>query len=96
MGRIVLGVLLVVPGVFGAVVFGIYALIDWAALEQAYQQFEAARQQSAELSILFTSATQQNIHRLNVFAEGVWFLLSVIIAAIGLHGIYTMPSSNRR
>jgi hypothetical protein len=27
------------------------------------------------------------IHRINVFADGVWTLLSAILAAIGIHGI---------
>jgi hypothetical protein len=95
MGKVILAILLIVPGVLGAVVFGFYALIDWAALEDAYQQYEAV-QQSADINILFIRATQQNIHRINVFAEGVWFLLSVIIAGIGLHGFFSIPHANRR
>lgn len=93
MGKVGLAVLLVVPGVLGATVFGFYALIDWAALQQAYQQFEMVQEQSADLSTLFARATQQNIHRINLFAEGVWFLLSTMIAAIGLHGMATIPPS---
>jgi len=95
MGKVILAILLIVPGVLGAVVFGFYALIDWAALEDAYQQYEAV-QQSTDINTLFIRATQQNIHRINVFADGVWFLLSVIIAGIGLHGFFTIPHTNRR
>lgn len=95
MGKVGLAIVLVVPGALGAAVFGFYAWVDWAALQQAYQQFEAAVQQSADLNTLLARATQQNIHRINVFAEGVWFLLSVIIAAIGLHGMAMLSRSSR-
>lgn len=95
MAKISLAILLVIPGVVGAVIFGFYALIDWAALQEAYQQFDLAQQQSADMNVLFVRATQQNIHRINLFAEGVWFLLSAIVAAIGLHGIFTLPRSRR-
>ena len=96
MGRIVLALGIVLPGIVGVVVFSYYTLIDWAALEQAYQALELAAQQSADLNTLFVRATQQNIHRINVFAEGVWVLLSAILAAIGLHGLCTTPRRSRR
>lgn len=78
------------------VVFGFYTLVDWAALDQAYGAWDNAVQQSADLNTLFAQATYQNIHRINVFAEGVWFLLSAIVVAIGIHGLVTMPFTNRR
>ncbi len=31
----------------------------------------------------------QNIHRINLFADGTWFLLAGVIFAIGLHGLCT-------
>ncbi|MEB3214237.1 MAG: hypothetical protein VKL39_23005 [Leptolyngbyaceae bacterium] len=77
----------IIPGVAGVAVFGHYALVDWAALELAYQQYDEVRQSSSDLSALFAANAQQNIHRINVFAEGVWVLLSAILAAIGLHGV---------
>ena len=89
MGRFALLFLLVLPGVAGMAVFGFYTLIDWAALDQAYLEFENAIQQSADLNTLFVQATKQNVHRINVFAEGVWFLLSAIVVAIGIHGMAT-------
>ncbi len=89
MGRFALLFLLVLPGVAGMVVFGFYALIDWAELDQAYLAFEQAIQATADLNTLFAEATKQNNHRINVFAEGTWFLLSAIVAAIGIHGIAT-------
>jgi len=74
MGRLTLLFLLVLPGVAGMVVFGFYTLVDWAALDQAYLEWETAVQQSADLTTLMARATRQNIHRINVFAEGVWSL----------------------
>ncbi|MEL6224638.1 MAG: hypothetical protein AAFR31_18545 [Cyanobacteria bacterium J06627_8] len=83
----VLVIFVIIPGVAGLAVFGHYALIDWIALEVAYQQFDELRQSSSDLATLFAANAQQNIHRINVFAEGVWFLLCAILAAIGLHGV---------
>jgi hypothetical protein len=37
-------------------------------------------------SIMAADATQ-NIHRINLFAEGVWALQSALIAAVGIHGV---------
>ncbi|MGF1523114.1 MAG: hypothetical protein ACFBSF_12435 [Leptolyngbyaceae cyanobacterium] len=95
MGRIVLTFGLILPGAIGAAIFGYYALIDWDALQKAQVAFELAAQQSAGLNTLFVRATQQNIHRINLFAEGVWFLLSTIVIAIGLHGFCTASSRSR-
>lgn len=77
---------IVVLGVCGFLVFGAYAVIDYAALQRAYAQFEHAAQSAGTSSILITEA-RQNIYRINVFAEGVWALLSLLIAAVGLHGM---------
>lgn len=96
MGAAILAFFVVLPGIVGIVIFGYHALIDWAALEEAFVQFDTARQQSAALEVLFATATQQDIHRINVFAEGVWVLLSAILAAIGLHGIFAGPRTPRR
>ncbi|HEY3378424.1 MAG TPA: hypothetical protein VGL77_13115 [Armatimonadota bacterium] len=80
----------VVPGVIGFLIFGGYAIIDYAALQQAYGQFEQAAHVGRVTAIMVAEA-QQNIHRINLFAEGVWALLSALIAAVGLHGL-CMPS----
>ncbi|MGF1458666.1 MAG: hypothetical protein ACFBSG_06525 [Leptolyngbyaceae cyanobacterium] len=87
MGRAALIFLLLLPGVVGMVVFGFFALVDWAALDQAYLAYDQAVQQAAEFDMLYIRATNQNVHRVNVFAEGVWFLLSAVIAAIAVHGL---------
>ena len=56
--------LLVVYGVSLSVLFGVALIPDYAALIQAVEQ----RQEQAELR-----------HRINVFAEGTWFLLANLI-----------------
>ena len=61
--------LLVVYGASLSVLFGVALIPDYAALIQAVEQ----RQEQVELR-----------HRINVFAEGTWFLLSNLIAVGGL------------
>lgn len=61
--------LLVVYGVSLSVMFGVALIPDYAALIQAVEQ----RQEQAELR-----------HRINVFAEGTWYLLANLIAVGGL------------
>lgn len=78
---------MVLPGAVGVAVFGYYALADWAALQAAYKQFETAAAQSRDVPTLFVTEAKQNIHRINLFADGVWTLLSAILAAVGLHGL---------
>jgi hypothetical protein len=86
---------IVMPGCLGIVAFGYYALIDWASLRKAYGYFAMVSQQKAGLETLFVAEAQQNIHRINLFADGTWTLLSAIIAAIGLQGVLTMPRQPR-
>ncbi|MGK7926981.1 MAG: hypothetical protein AB4290_17355 [Spirulina sp.] len=87
--------LVVVLGVAGVVIFGYYSLIDWNALQLAYINFSNLAGSSPDLTALFAAEAQQNIHRINLFAEGVWVLQSAILAAIGLHGICTLPRKIR-
>lgn len=89
--------LVVFLGIIGVVIFGYNSLIDWNALQEAYKNFSTISQNSPDLPTLFTAEAQQNIHRINLFAEGVWTLQSAMFAAIGLHGIYTgSKNSDRR
>lgn len=76
-------------GIAGVIVFGYYSLIDWDALQKAYVNFSNIAQNSSDLTALFAAEAKQNIHRINLFADGVWTLQSAIISAIGLHGICT-------
>lgn len=79
--------ILVVVGIFGAAIFGWFALKDWALLQTAERQFETVAGRSADIPTLFVAEAKQNIHRINLFAQGVWTLLSVIVGAIGVHGL---------
>ncbi|MEO1094096.1 MAG: hypothetical protein AAFX01_04250 [Cyanobacteria bacterium J06638_28] len=91
MGKLLLLLLIVVPGMAGVVIFGSYALNDWNGLLIAYQEYERVIGSSTNMSTLFVAEAQQSIQRINLFADGVWTLLSAILAAIGLHGLCTMP-----
>jgi hypothetical protein len=79
-------VILLLLGLIGVVVFGWFAVQDWAALCKAYGRFQHLSAAHADLRTLFAADAVQNNHRINLFAEGVWALLSAILAGIGLHG----------
>ncbi|MBP0018764.1 MAG: hypothetical protein J7647_14610 [Cyanobacteria bacterium SBLK] len=87
--------LIFVLGVAGVLGFGYYALIDWNALQLAYLNFDDVAQKSPDLTALFAAEARQNIHRINLFADGVWTLQSAILAAIGVHGICTLPRKTK-
>jgi hypothetical protein len=88
-GVSVLVLALIVPGLAGCCLFGWYALSDWHALQQAYVQFELTAQRSGDMRSVLVAEAHQNIHRVNLFAEGVWALLCAVVAAIGIHGLCT-------
>jgi hypothetical protein len=77
---------LVVIGVSGVVFFGYFTLQDWAALQKNYASIARLTAQPPTGAILLADA-RQNMHRINVFADGTWTLLCAIIAAIGVHGL---------
>lgn len=79
--------LTVLPGLVGVVVFGYYALADWSALQAAYRHYAQVAVNSPDLRAVFVAEAQQNIHRINLFADGVWALLSALLGAVGLHGL---------
>jgi preprotein translocase subunit SecG len=87
MSRTVLWLVVILPGLAGIVVFGIFALIDWAALQAAYAHFERVASGHPAVAPLLAAEAKQDIHRLNLFAEGVWTLLSAIYMAVGIHGL---------
>jgi len=71
--------LLVVYGASHSVLFGVAIIPDYGALIDAVQH----RDQHGELR-----------HRLNVFAEGTWFLLANLIATGGLMIASKRPESS--
>ena len=81
--------LVVIPGVAGMSIFGYYALQDWGQLQQDYVAYQAIAATSSDLSALFKANAGQMTQRINLFADGTWFLLSAIFTAIGLRGSLT-------
>jgi hypothetical protein len=84
MKRNLLPLLIIIPGIAGMIVFGHYALQDWAQLQQAYAAYKSLADTSSDLAALFKANAAQSIQRINLFADGTWFLLTAIITAIGL------------
>ena len=95
MRQLLLLLLTVVPGVAGLAIFGHFAWKDWANLQIAYREYARVIANSSDISVLFVAEAQQNIHRINLFADGVWTLLSDILAAIGIHGLCISPKGAR-
>ena len=96
--RVVLMVLLVattVVGFLAVVVSGYYLLQDWRALNAAYARFEQLAMSAADLRSLFIAEAQQNVFRINCFADGVGVLLGALLAVIGLHGLCLLLGPSR-
>lgn len=91
MRKALLLILVVAPGVAGIAIFGHYALKDWDGLQIAYREYKRVLDSSPDLQALFIAEAQQNIQRINLFADGTWTLLSAILAAIGIHGLSLSP-----
>lgn len=85
--RKLLFLVIIVPGIAGVIIFGHFALKDWDQLQIDYQAYKEVVQSSDDLPTLFKVEAAQNLHRINLFADGVWTLLSAILAAIGFHGL---------
>jgi len=85
--QFILFMLLVVPGSACCAVCLAFALQDWHALQNAYANFARLAAANSDLSTLFVAEAQQNIHRINLFAEVVWALLGAVVAAIGVQGL---------
>jgi hypothetical protein len=93
--QLLLFFLLIVPGTGGFLFCMHYALIDWTALQRDYANFAHLAVTSKDMSALFVAESQQNIHRINIFADVVWALMGVLLAAIGLHGLCLMPPQSK-
>ncbi|MHB9131671.1 MAG: hypothetical protein ACYDBB_11360 [Armatimonadota bacterium] len=85
--QLILLFLIVLPGIALVVFFTYFALTDWAALQADYANFARVAAGSGSMRALTVAEAFQNIHRINLFADGVWVLLSAIFAAIGVHGM---------
>ncbi len=81
--------LLIIPGACGFIFCMYFALLDWRILQTTQAHFEQVAAHSKDWSVLFVAEANQNIHRINLFADVVWALMGAILAAIGLHGLCT-------
>lgn len=86
-----LALVLVLPGLACFTICLAVAFQDYAALRQAYAQFETAAAGGTLRQVIVADA-QQNVFRINLFADVVWALLGALIAAVGLHGIAVRPN----
>jgi hypothetical protein len=87
-----LTLVLILPGVFCFLFCMHYGLQDWDKLQAAYTNFDQIASASTALNALFIAEARQNIHRINLFADGVWALLGALVAAIGFHGVCVVRS----
>jgi hypothetical protein len=79
--------LIAAVGLLGVIVFGWNSVIDWNALQSAYVQYKQIADSPADMRTLSIAEAEQNIHRINLLAEGVWTLLSTILCALGVCSI---------
>jgi hypothetical protein len=79
--------LLIIPGFTGALLSGYWGYADFIRLTEAEHNFQQLVVQKANQRELFIAAHRENIHRLNVAAEGVWIGLGLITAGVGIVGM---------
>jgi hypothetical protein len=94
MRQLLLTVLLL-SGLLVAAVSGHFALQDWAQLQLGYDHYRAVAASSADLRAVTVAYQAQEIHRTNLFADGVWALQGGLIAAVGLVGLCLLPQRPR-
>ena len=85
--------LIIAFGLAGVLLCGYYTFVDFAMLRGAYAHLLKLTQSSSIQQILLAQA-QENAHRINVFADGTWTLLSAILIAIGLNGLVNLKRIN--
>lgn len=86
--KTVLVLLLVLPGVVTMVFSGYFALLDWAQLQTDYENFRSVSASGADLREVFVAWAAQDLHRVNLAADGTWFLLGSLLMGLGVHGLY--------
>lgn len=87
MKRLILFLLLVVPGSAVVVASAWWGINDFMVLVKANQRFQELATQGASERELFVIAHRENTHRLNVGFDGTWILLGGILAGIGILGM---------
>lgn len=85
MRRALLVSLVFLPATAAFVLCAVMLVTDYAALVEATAHFQhLAANPSTTPAAMIAAATGQDIHRINVFADGTWGLLSVIWFTLGL------------
>lgn len=91
----ILLVFLVLPGFAASALSAYYLLPEWVALERHHTYYQTLSQSpSSTMRDLSIAQAAENRHRINCLAEGVGVLLGGIIAAIGIHGLCTLPQKH--
>ena len=85
--KLILFVLLVVPGSAVAIASAWWGINDFKALTAANQNFQKLADRGASQSELFVMAHRENTHRINVGFDGTWLLLGGILAGMGILGM---------
>lgn len=63
------------------------ALLDWGQLQADYDHLRAVSASDANLREVFVAREAQDIHRVNLAADGTWFLLGALLMGPGVHGL---------
>jgi hypothetical protein len=87
MKNLVFFTFLIIPGSIGTILSSYWGYADWIRLAEAERNFQQLVINKANQRELFIAAHRENIHRLNVAAEGVWIGLGLITTGIGSIGI---------
>ncbi len=87
MKRLILLILLVIPGCVVVVASSWWGVNDFVALVNANQRFQQLANQGAGQRELFILAHNEDTHRINVGFDGTWILLGGILAGMGILGI---------
>lgn len=60
---------------------------DWKMMDAAYWEYKRLIGAGAGQRELFIAHSFQNIHRINVFAEGVGFMVGAVLWGVGFLGL---------
>lgn len=84
---IALVLLLILPGVTTMTASGYFAVLDWDQLQADYDHFRDVSASDADFRDVFVAWASQDIHRKNLAADGIWFLLGALPMGLGVHGL---------
>ena len=79
--------LIIIPGLTGLLLSTYWGYADFMRLTEAENNFQQLVVKKATQRELFIAAHRENIHRLNVAAEGVWMGLGLISVGVGIIGM---------